>query len=192
MNKTLVTIGAIIILALSGIVLVVIPHFSILRQIDHTNIPPVLSEQAQRGRAVYIDLGCVYCHSQQPRHKNFGPDYLRGWGHQPEAKDYFGQNPHQLGTMRTGPDLFNIGDRNPSLQWHLVHLYQPQLVVPWSIMPAFPFLFEEKTAPEEGDVILKLADMGIERENTVVASQRALDLVVYLRELKQKEKPDED
>jgi len=57
--------------------------------------------------------------------------------------DYSFDNPHLLGTMRTGPDLFNIGARQPSVDWHLTHLYQPRAVSPGSNMAAYPFLFEE-------------------------------------------------
>jgi cytochrome c oxidase cbb3-type subunit 2 len=75
-----------------------------------------------RGREVYIANGCVYCHSQQPRAKAFAPDFSRGWGRATVAGDYAYDQPHLLGTMRTGPDLMNIGVRQPSEQWHLGHL----------------------------------------------------------------------
>ena len=32
------------------------------------------------GRAEYIGLGCLYCHSQQVRPEGFGADLARGWG----------------------------------------------------------------------------------------------------------------
>ena len=50
--------------------------------------------------------------------------------------------------MRTGPDLLNIGARQPSVDWHLGHLYQPRAYVPGSIMPPYPFLFVIKDAEE--------------------------------------------
>ena len=34
----------------------------------------------QKGREVYTDLGCIYCHSQQVRAANYGADIDRGWG----------------------------------------------------------------------------------------------------------------
>lgn len=187
MNKTLVGLGALVILLCSGVVLVVVPHFNILRTSDRLQKSRQYSDEVTAGRQVYVDLGCVYCHSQQPRHRNFGPDFERGWGRQPDAADYLGQKPHQLGTMRTGPDLFNIGDRNPSVQWHLIHLYNPRLLVPWSIMPAYPFLFERKTQIETDDLALNLRAMVIEEESHIVATQRAKDLVTYLKALKQED-----
>ena len=50
----------------------------------------------------------------------------------------------QMGTMRTGPDLSNIGVRNPSETWHYLHLYNPQITSEGSNMPPFRFLFETK------------------------------------------------
>jgi cytochrome c oxidase cbb3-type subunit 2 len=187
MNKVIVACGATLIVILSLIVLVVTPYFSILRQSKPTVLVPEQSSSVIRGRKVYVDLGCVYCHSQQPRHHEFAPDASRGWGYQPSALDYIGQRPHQLGTMRTGPDLFNIGDRNPSVQWHLMHLYNPRLMVPWSTMPSYPFLFIEKDQPEEHDLVLAFDQIGVSLDRKIVATQRAKDLVSYLKSLKQKD-----
>jgi cytochrome c oxidase cbb3-type subunit 2 len=80
----------------------------------------------EEGRRVYIDLGCMYCHTQQVRPEGFGADIERGWGvRRSVARDYIYDEPPLMGTMRTGPDLFNIGARQPSAQWHYLHLYQP-------------------------------------------------------------------
>lgn len=38
----------------------------------------------------------------------------RAEGPPSKPQDYQGNDPHLLGTMRTGPDLFNIGQRQPS------------------------------------------------------------------------------
>jgi cytochrome c oxidase cbb3-type subunit 2 len=51
------------------------------------------------------------------------------------------ENPVFLGTMRTGPDLTNIGARQPSAMWHHQHLYQPGTVSPGSIMPSYRYLY---------------------------------------------------
>ena len=84
---------------------------------------------AQRGKQIYIEQGCMYCHSQQVREKGFGADYERGWGErQSVARDYILQERVLLGTMRTGPDLLNVGDRGISQdggKWHHLHLYSP-------------------------------------------------------------------
>ena len=136
-----------------------------------------------RGREQYIANGCVYCHSQQPRTQAFAPDAKRGWGRATVAGDYAYDTPHLLGTMRTGPDLMNIGVRQPSEQWHLGHLYQPRAYAAGSIMPGYPFLFETKRAAAPGDVEVKLPPGYAPAGRTVVATQDALDLVAYLKSL---------
>jgi cytochrome c oxidase cbb3-type subunit 2 len=40
--------------------------------------------------------------------------------------------------------LTNIGLRQASPQWHLLHLYDPQTTSKGSIMPPFRFLFERR------------------------------------------------
>ena len=72
-----------------------------------------------------------------------GPDIARGWGtRQSVAEDYLYDYPVQLGGLRVGPDLSNVGVREPDLNWQLVHLYAPSSVVKGSTMPPFRFLFE--------------------------------------------------
>jgi cytochrome c oxidase cbb3-type subunit 2 len=97
--------------------------------------------------------------------------------------DYFYDKPHLLGSMRTGPDLFNIGARQPSKDWHLGHLYQPRAYVPGSIMPSYPYLFETKAAAEPGDEVVKLPPGQGPAGQVVVALPEALDLVKYLQGL---------
>ncbi len=138
------------------------------------------TEQELAGREQYVSLGCMYCHSQQPRDPSYGPDQARGWGRASTAGDYYYDYPHLLGTMRTGPDLFNIGARQPSEDWQLVHLYQPRAVVPWSIMPSYPFLFEVKAQAEPGDRVVTVPAPWGPAEGVLVARPEALDLVAYL------------
>jgi cytochrome c oxidase cbb3-type subunit II len=92
--------------------------------------------------------------------------------------------PHLLGSMRTGPDLFNIGARQPSKDWHLGHLYQPRAYVPDSIMPAYPYLFDIKDAAEADEQVVTIPPpyrpLG---GKMVVATPAALDLVKYLQAL---------
>ena len=122
-----------------------------------------LSAEAQKGKALYVAHGCVACHTQQVR--NVEMDKV--FGQRPSlAADYadihrmdFWRNTATLmGTERTGPDLSDIGTRQPSQDWNLVHLYNPRIVVKESVMPAYPFLFTLKDKAEEGDVTIKLPE----------------------------------
>ena len=171
--------GALVMIAAATAVLVVLPYFQLHDVKPPAGLHPYTSAQL-RGRQEYIRQGCIYCHSQQPRDSAQAPDAQRGWGRASVAADYFYDSPHLLGTMRTGPDLFNIGARQPSLDWHLGHLYQPRAFVPGSIMPSFPYLFEVKLKAEPGDRVVTLPPSFEPAQGVVVARPAALDLVSYL------------
>ena len=119
--------GAMVMLSLSTSALVVVPYLQVRDIAPAEGLKPYTSAQL-RGREVYIANGCVYCHTQQPRAQGFGPDLARGWGRATVAADYAYDRPHLLGTMRTGPDLQNVGARLPSEAWHMTHLYQPRAI----------------------------------------------------------------
>ena len=76
--------------------------------------PAPKSGMAERGRRVYVANGCFYCHSQQVRADYAGSDIDRKWGERRSApRDYIFDRPVELGRMRMGPDLANIGHRAP-------------------------------------------------------------------------------
>lgn len=195
MNKgPLLFLGIFFTLALSwtGIVLV--------NQLQYGRLTPLLDNEsgvaypqpmsglARQGQAVYQSLGCVYCHTQQVRRPGFGTDDLRGWGErQSVARDYVQQGRVFLGTMRTGPDLINVGARPLTADWHFKHLLDPQIVSPGSIMPPFPFLFETRKivgqpSPKalQGLPPAYAPPAGYE----LVPTHRAEALVAYLQSLK--------
>lgn len=92
------------------------------------------------GRDIYIANGCVGCHSQMIR--PFRAETER-YGHYSVAGESVWDHPFLWGSKRTGPDLARVGGRY-SDDWHRAHLYNPRNVVPESIMPAYPFLVENK------------------------------------------------
>ena len=176
--------AAAMILLFAALMIVVMPAIQLQASAAAPEGLEPYSEQALRGRAVYVSLGCVYCHTQQPRDPSIAPDAQRGWGRAAIPGDYVYDSPHLLGTMRTGPDLLNIGARQPSVDWHLTHLYNPRAVMAGSIMPSYPFLFEETFGAQGSQVVVKLpADYAPESGAQVVAKADALDLVQYLLEL---------
>ena len=179
-NEVKLAAGAMTALGIATAALVVMPYIQVRDIKPLPGLKPYTGAQ-QRGRAVYVSNGCLYCHSQQPRDRNLGPDLARGWGRASVPADYIYDKPHLLGSMRTGPDLFNIGARQPSRDWHLGHLYQPRAYVPGSIMPSYPYLFTAKDAPEEGDQVVLLPPGYAPVGKVVVASAEALDLVKYLQ-----------
>ena len=74
-----------------------------------------------------------------------GVDLARGWGvRRSVAADFLYDNPVQLGSLRAGPDLANLGVRAPDANWQLAHLFAPKSVTPNSTMPSFRYLFTVK------------------------------------------------
>jgi cytochrome c oxidase cbb3-type subunit 2 len=150
--------------------------------------PQARNGEAQQGAELYRSLGCIYCHSQQVRPDGFGADIARGWGkRRTVSRDYLYDKPVMLGTSRTGPDLTNIGERQPSTEWHYAHLYNPQITSKGSIMPPHPFLFEKRKIGSgvASTNALKLSgEFAIEAGYEVVPKDSARQLVEYLRSLK--------
>ena len=181
-SDTKLAAGAMVALGVATAALVVMPYIQVRDIKPPPGLKPYTSAQL-RGREVYIANGCAYCHTPQPRDRNFGPDAERGWGRASVPADYVFDRPHLLGSMRTGPDLFNIGVRQPSKDWHLGHLYQPRAYVPGSIMPSYPYLFYVKAAAEEGEQVLTLPPGYGPVGKVVVPTPDALDLVKYLQGL---------
>ncbi len=78
------------------------------------------------------------CHSQLVR---FTEDDVRRFGPASQAWESDGDAPQMWGTRRVGPDLAREGGRK-SRDWQLVHLWNPRHVVPDSVMPGYPWLFD--------------------------------------------------
>jgi cytochrome c oxidase cbb3-type subunit II len=180
MDEMRLVVGSMIILSAATALLVVMPYLLLKDTKPPPGLKPYTDVQLQ-GRQVYIANGCLYCHSQQPRDIAQAPDALRGWGRASIAADYAYDTPHLLGTMRTGPDLLNIGARQPSRDWHLGHLYAPRAYTPGSTMPAYPYMFEVRQgAAQPGDVVVNLPPAFAKPGQVVVAKPEALALVEYL------------
>ncbi|MEO7175780.1 MAG: cbb3-type cytochrome c oxidase subunit II [Saprospiraceae bacterium] len=155
-----------------------------------------LTSKEMAGKRSFIANGCVACHTQQVR--NVDMDKI--WGKRPGiAADYAGNTRTDLwrntatlmGTERTGPDLTNVGTRQSSLAWNLLHLYQPRAVVDKSIMPAYPWLFEEVDSVKKGEIEVVIPDNYRKgKHGKIIASKEALQLVAYLQSLKQTPLPD--
>lgn len=149
--------------------------------------PQPLPGLARQGKDVYISHGCMYCHSQQVRRPGFGSDFERNWGRrQTVARDYIWQERVLLGTMRTGPDLSNVGVRLPTENWHHIHLYNPQTVSPGSIMPPYRFLYEVREVDNRpsANALQMPAEFAPPEGFEIVPTAEAEALVAYLLSLK--------
>ena len=151
--------------------------------------PMKLSGLSEQGHMEYIQLGCVNCHSQQVRREELGKDLERGFGKRVSVpRDYIMQSNVLLGYTRLGPDLSNVGARIKDLNWHLLHLYNPQITSPGSLMPPFPFLFEtveisETTATDSALVFPEGNPYTPKEGMAIIPTKRAIALVEYLLNL---------
>lgn len=149
-----------------------------------------LNELEREGLGVYLAEGCAYCHTQQVRPLaqdtlRYGRASVPGDFARLTPTDVWRQTPRVLGSERTGPDLSNIGTRQPSDVWQYIHLYQPRAVTAGSIMPAFPWLFEGKNAADSSDTLVPLPPSVAPKRGVVVARREAKALVAYLLSLRQ-------
>jgi cytochrome c oxidase cbb3-type subunit 2 len=194
-HKKLFTTAAAMFIGLT-ILVAIIPAFK--NEAKNKPLPEAkpLSADAREGKMIYIANGCVACHSQQVRNV----DMDKVWGKRPSiAADYaaihrtdiWRNTATLMGTERTGPDLTDVGNRQGSRDWNLLHLFNPRAVVKESIMPAYSWMFEMKENPGPGDVVVNVPKEFLNgKTGKVIAKKEALQLVAYLQSLKQTPLPD--
>ena len=145
-------------------------------QLESKALPELPSGIGERGKLVYRDLGCAACHTQMVRRPGFGGDVERKWGErQSYARDYIHQTRVELGQLRVGPDLTNVGARIKSASDVYKLLYAGT-----ANMPAYPFLFEE--APLQAQPSPNAVATVDGRQ--VVPTARAQELAAYMLSLK--------
>jgi cytochrome c oxidase cbb3-type subunit II len=158
----------------------VLPGIELSKVPAGPGVEPLTALQSE-GREVYVANGCSYCHTQQVRPLN--EDKI--FGRPSAAGDFKYQTPELLGSERTGPDLTNIGVRQPSSTWQYIHLYNPRAVVPQSIMPSFGWLFDVAPHAPAGVTAVPLPKAYAPAGGVVVPTHRAEALIAYLASLKQ-------
>lgn len=132
-------VGATVAIAIGGVVEMV-PTFLV-----KSNVPTIASVKPYRplelqGRDLYIKEGCSNCHTQMVR--PFRSETER-YGEYSKAGEFVYDRPFLWGSKRTGPDLHRVGAKYPN-SWHYNHMMDPTSMSPGSIMPAYPWLFDEK------------------------------------------------
>jgi len=110
-----------------------------------SNVPTIASVKPYtalelHGRDLYIREGCVGCHSQLVR--PFRSETER-YGEYSKSGEFVYDHPFLWGSKRTGPDLHREGGKYLD-SWHYHHMYDPTTMSPGSIMPAYPWLIEQK------------------------------------------------
>lgn len=212
--------------ALSCGAMVLIPHSQLAPlqpqvqweegQISPADVYPQI--RGELGRDVYVSQGCFYCHSQQVRDPQFGPDIERGWGaRRTVARDFLHEDVPLVGSVRLGPDLSNYGwtakvaqkdgsektvrmwrnehtddTKKPAErneQWIYRHLYNPRILFSDSKCPPYRFLFERREVGAQPSPKAAHVEGGFEYVPTLEAQHLAHYLLSLDRSHELKEAP---
>ena len=197
-HQKLVFTALLVYVALS-IIIAVVPARQ-MQTIEPLPTQAALTDAELKGLHIYVKENCMACHTQQVR--NIAMDEV--WGERPSMpSDYFyskqrlstwQQSASLLGSERTGPDLTNAGSRQPGKDWHLLHFYNPRIVVKESVMPGYPWLYREKAESEitADDIVVPVPQQFLSNRSTkVVATKEVLQLISYIQTLKQAAIPGE-
>jgi cytochrome c oxidase cbb3-type subunit I/II len=138
-RPTQMLVGSLIVILIGGLVEIV-PTILVKE-----NIPTIASVQPYtplelEGRDIYIREGCNNCHSQMIRPFR---DEVARYGEYSKAGEFVYDHPFLWGSKRTGPDLHRVGNKYPD-SWHYHHMLDPTSMSPRSLMPPYPWLFEDE------------------------------------------------
>lgn len=198
-NGLTLFLGAFAALALSwaGLLLAAHKQLGALPQfkdpVEESLNPAPLSGLARQGALVYQDLGCVTCHTQQVRFDgNDAGEGSRKFGERAGyPRDYIRDGVVLIGQSRLGPDLRNVGVRQPDAEYLYKLLYAPEAKIGGQTlahgMPAYKFLFTERALAgnQSSYKAVKLpAGFGAADGFEIVPTPRAEALVAYLLSLK--------
>ena len=99
------------------------------------------AEALRTGHKAYVAEACWHCHSQFVR--PWGNDEAQ-YGRKSYPEEYHNElnMPPLWGTRRIGPDLIRRGGKQ-SNDWHVAHFYHPPDVNSVSVMPSYPWFYED-------------------------------------------------
>lgn len=136
-------VWSLILVAIGGVIEIV-PTFLIQSNVPTISTVKPYTPLELNGRDIYVREGCYTCHSQMIR--PFRSEVMR---YDPvdleysKAGEFVYDHPFQWGSKRTGPDLHRVGKKYPD-SWHFYHMLDPTSMSPGSIMPPYPWLFEQE------------------------------------------------
>jgi cytochrome c oxidase cbb3-type subunit I/II len=175
--------GSLIVILIGGLV-ELIPTFLI-----ESNVPTISSVKPYtplelEGRDIYVREGCYTCHSQMVR--PFRSETVR-YGEYSKSGEFVYDHPFQWGSRRTGPDLHRLGGKYPD-SWHYNHMLEPESMSPGSIMPSYPWLFEQdinyKMTPSKIQAMQTLGvpyEQGFENKAVMDSKTQALAISAKLK-----------
>jgi cytochrome c oxidase cbb3-type subunit I/II len=141
-KPVLFTVLSLVAILIGGIIEMV-PTFLIKSNVPTIEAVKPYTPLELTGRDIYIREGCNSCHSQMVRpfrHEVFryDPDYME----YSKAGEYVYDHPFLWGSKRTGPDLHRVGKKYLN-SWHYYHMYDPTSTSQGSLMPAYPWLYDQ-------------------------------------------------
>ena len=127
-NFIILALGAFLLFSVGGVITTIVPPLVDPAFYKTDKEVHTYSAQEERGIKLYLENGCVYCHTQQVR--KLRADMERyGWrlvdAPASESWEYVKQRTNFLGTKRTGPDLARVGGKYSS-EWHWAHFRDPR------------------------------------------------------------------
>ena len=133
------------------------------------------------GRDIYIREGCNNCHTQTVR--PLKAETLR-YGEPSKAEEFIYDRPFLWGSKRTGPDLARIGGKYPD-SWHYKHMINPRSIVPFSNMPSYKWLAENKLDSSLTEKKMEALGLPYEQKDILALKDKSeLDaMVAYLQRL---------
>ena len=129
MDAKVVAIGTTIILVVIFVAVVITPARTNPEADRPSDIHRARTDLEERGRKIYLDHGCQYCHTQYVRKVDWG----LGADRIAQAGDYAGERSPQFGSNRNGPDLSQQGGEHTD-DWHVAHFHNPRWTRPESFM----------------------------------------------------------
>ncbi len=137
-KPVLFTVLSLVAILIGGIIEMV-PTFLIKSNIPTISSVTPYTPLELHGRDIYIREGCSNCHTQMVR--PFRSETER-YGEYSKAGEYVYDHPFLWGSKRTGPDLHRTNGKY-SDTWHYNHMLAPDAVSTGSIMPPYPWLFQQ-------------------------------------------------
>ncbi len=131
-------VWSLILVGIGGIIEIV-PTFLIKSNVPTISTVKPYTPLELHGRDIYVREGCYTCHSQMIR--PFRSETER-YGEYAKAGEFIYDHPFQWGSKRTGPDLLRVGGKYTN-SWHYFHMADPTSMSPGSIMPSYPWLYEQ-------------------------------------------------
>ena len=189
-HSVIILIITTVVVASFSLAVWVVPNILRTDDIAKGSLAKPLTALELAGRDIYISEGRHVCHTQMVR--PLEPEIKRNGRANQESDDIY-EFPNLWGSKRTGPDLTNLG-RKYSDQWHVLHLIDPRQVVPTSIMPAYPWLFEQTLSGNAiGNKMETLRTLGVPYTDQEISDARlqirgktkAEALIRYLQSLGQ-------